>query len=135
MIVMMDFSNYYQKEVNVATTYFGYHKTPNPCCHGYSGYHRNIATGSLSCHVHRTQHRRARLPKGGCAHAGEIVATMVNSSETRNAHQEKDKDYLMLPIFQKYAVPYTESSPRRVTRKAVASCTFVLASDPGDLQR
>ena len=61
--------------------------------------------------------------------------SMVNSSVTRNAHQEKDKDYLMLPIFQKYAVPYTESSPRRVTRKAIASCTFVLASDPGDLQR
>ena len=63
------------------------------------------------------------------------ATSMVNSSVTRNAHQEKDKDYLMLPIFQKYAVPYTESSPRRVTRKAIASCTFVLASDPGDLQR
>ena len=60
---------------------------------------------------------------------------IANTSVTRNAHQEKDKDYLMLPIFQKYAVPYTESSPRRVTRKAIASCTFVLASDPGDLQR
>ena len=60
---------------------------------------------------------------------------IANISVTRNAHQEKDKDYLMLPIFQKYAVPYTESSPRRVTRKAIASCTFVLASDPGDLQR
>ena len=96
---------------------------------------KTIATGSLSCHVHRTQHWRARLPKGGCAHAGEIVAIIVNTSVTRNAHQEKDKDYLMLPIFQKYAVPYTESSPRRVTRKTIASCTFVLASDPGDLQR
>ena len=60
---------------------------------------------------------------------------IANTSVTRNAHQEKDKDYSMLPIFQKYAVPYTESSPRRVTRKAIASCTFVLASDPGDLQR
>ena len=96
---------------------------------------KTIATGSLSCHVHRTQHWRARLTKGGCAHAGEIVAIIVNTSVTRNAHQEKDKDYLMLPIFQKYAVPYTESSPRRVTRKTIASCTFVLASDPGDLQR
>ena len=38
-------------------------------------------------------------------------------------------------FFQKYAVPFTESSPRRVTRKAVAGCTIVLASDPGDLQR
>ena len=43
--------------------------------------------------------------------------------------------WYFLCIFQKYAVPYTESSPRRVTRKAIASCTFVLASDPGDLQR
>ena len=65
----------------------------------------------------------------------QSLQCIANTSVTRNAHQEKDKDYLMLPIFQKYAVPYTESSPRRVTRKAIASCTFVLASDPGDLQR
>ena len=42
----------------------------------------------------------------------------------------------MTNIFcQKYAVPYTETSPRRVTRKAVANSNIVLASDPDDLQR
>ena len=41
VIVMMDASDNYQKKVNVANTYFGYHKKPNPCCQGYSGNHKN----------------------------------------------------------------------------------------------
>ena len=139
MIVMMDASDNYQKKVNVANTYFGLHKNPNPCCQGYSAIIKNychkvacLATSTGLSIEERDSPKVVALMQVRSLPSLQCIA---NTSVTRNAHQEKDKDYLMLPIFQKYAVPYTESSPRRVTRKAIASCTFVLASDPGDLQR
>ena len=92
-----------------------------------------IISGVLPRHLDGAEHRQQRLAKSGRTHAGNQYHCYHRHCDHHITLQVHHKTTNI--SCQKYAVPYTETSPRRVTRKAVANSNIVLASDPDDLQR
>ena len=92
-----------------------------------------IIQGVLPRHLNGVEHRQQRLAKSGRTHAGNQYHCYHRHCDHHITLQVQHKTTNI--SCQKYAVPYTETSPRRVTRKAVANSNIVLASDPDDLQR